>query len=42
MLSTEDDLKVLCKEIQQLDNSIRFVGMANGLGRLIATAYIQK
>jgi len=30
------------KEMQQLDNSIRFVGMANNLGRLIATAYIQK
>jgi tRNA 2-selenouridine synthase SelU len=37
--STKDDLIALCKEIQQLDNSIRFVGMANNMGSLIATAY---
>ncbi|HJT49691.1 MAG TPA: hypothetical protein VJ729_16025 [Nitrososphaeraceae archaeon] len=29
----------LCKEIQQLDNSIRFAGLANNLGSLVATAY---
>jgi hypothetical protein len=39
MLSTEENLKVICKQIQQLDNSIRFVGIANNLGSLIATAY---
>ena len=37
--STEENLSVVCKQIQQLDNSIRFVGIANGLGSLIATAY---
>lgn len=37
--STEENLKVLCKQIQQLDNSIRFVGIANNLGSLITTAY---
>ena len=39
MLSTEENLRVICKQIQQLDNSIRFVGIANNLGSLIATAY---
>jgi hypothetical protein len=39
MLSTEENLRVICKQTQQLDNSIRFVGIANGLGSLIATAY---
>ena len=39
MLSTEENLKVICKEIQQLDNSIRFVGIANNLGSLMTTAY---
>jgi len=35
--SREEDLNVLWIEIeiQQLDNSIRFVGMANNPGRLI-------
>jgi hypothetical protein len=37
--TTEDDLIALCKEIQQLDNSIRFVGIANNMGSLVATAY---
>jgi hypothetical protein len=37
--SNKDNLNVLCKEIQQLDNSIRFAGIANNLGSLIATAY---
>jgi hypothetical protein len=37
--STKENLNVICKQIQQLDNSIRFVGIANGLGSLIATAY---
>jgi hypothetical protein len=39
MLSTEENLRVICKQTQQLDNSIRFVGISNGLGSLIATAY---
>ena len=39
MLSTEEKLNIFCKEIQQLDNSIRFVGIANNLGSLIATSY---
>ena len=38
-LSDEENLNGLCKEIQQLDNSIRFVGIANNLGSLLATAY---
>ena len=37
--STEEKLNIFCKEIQQLDNSIRFVGIANNLGTLIATSY---
>ena len=37
--STEEDLDSLCKEILQLDNSIRFAGIANNLGSLVATAY---
>jgi hypothetical protein len=37
--STEENLNVLCKEIQKLVNSIRFVGIANNLSSLIATAY---
>src|SRR5215212_4900317 len=37
--STEENLNNLCKEIQQLDSSIRFVGIANNLGSLVATAY---
>ena len=36
---TEEKLNIFCKEIQQLDNSIRFVGIANNLGSLIATSY---
>jgi hypothetical protein len=37
--STEEDLNVLCKKILQLDNSFRFIGIANNLGSLVATAY---
>jgi hypothetical protein len=37
--STKENLNVICKQIQQLDNSIRFVGIANNLGSLIATLY---
>ena len=37
--STEENLNNLCREIQQLDNSIRFAGIANNLGSLVATAY---
>ena len=37
--STEENLNGLCKEILQLDNSIRFIGIANNLGSLVATAY---
>ena len=37
--SIEENLNSLCKEIQQLDNSIRFIGIANNLGSLVATAY---
>ena len=36
--STEEDLHGLCKEILQLDTSIRFAGIANNLGSLVATA----
>ncbi|HJT46896.1 MAG TPA: hypothetical protein VJ729_01850 [Nitrososphaeraceae archaeon] len=35
----EENLDSICKEIQQLDNSIRFAGIANNLGSLVATAY---
>jgi hypothetical protein len=37
--STEEKLNGVCKEILQLDNSIRFIGIANNLGSLVATAY---
>ena len=37
--SNKQNLSVICKQIQQLDNSIRFVGIANNLGSLITTAY---
>jgi hypothetical protein len=37
--STEENLNNMREEIQQLDKSIRFVGIANNLGSLIATAY---
>src|SRR5919197_6452830 len=37
--STEEKLYTLCKMILQLDNSIRFIGIANNLGSLVATAY---
>ena len=37
--SIEENLNNLCRETQQLDNSIRFVGIANNLGSLVATAY---
>ena len=37
--SIEENLNNLCIVIQQLDNSIRFVGIANNLGSLVATAY---
>ena len=37
--STDEKLNGLCKEIQQLHNSIRFIGIANNLGSLVATAY---
>src|ERR671933_812722 len=36
---TEENLDSICKEILQLDNSIRFIGIANNLGSLVATAY---
>jgi hypothetical protein len=35
----EEKLNNLCKEILQLDNSTRFIGIANNLGSLVATAY---
>jgi hypothetical protein len=37
--STDEKLNGLCKEILQLHNSIRFIGIANNLGSLVATAY---
>ncbi|MFL6435164.1 MAG: hypothetical protein ACJ71O_15695 [Nitrososphaeraceae archaeon] len=39
MTLTEDNLAAVCKEIQHLDTSVRFVGIANNRGTLIATAY---
>jgi hypothetical protein len=35
----EEDLNSICREILQFDNSIRFAGIANNLGSLVATAY---
>ena len=37
--SIKENRSDICKQIQQLDNSIRFVGIANNLGSLIATSY---
>lgn len=39
MPPTQEDLNVMCRDIQLLDNSIRFVGIANNLGSLIGKAY---
>jgi hypothetical protein len=36
---TEEDLNGLCKDILHIDNSIRFIGIANNLGSLVATVY---
>ena len=36
--STEENLNGLCKEILQLDNSIRFISIVNNLGSIVATA----
>jgi hypothetical protein len=36
--STEDNLAAVCKEILQLDNCIRFIGIVNNLGSIVATA----
>jgi hypothetical protein len=35
----EENFDSICKETLPLDNSIRFVGIANNLGSLVATAY---
>ena len=35
----EEGLESLCKKILHLDNSIRFAGIANNLGSLVATGY---
>ncbi|HJT47855.1 MAG TPA: hypothetical protein VJ729_06695 [Nitrososphaeraceae archaeon] len=37
--SPEENLDSIGKQILQLDNSTRLVGMANNLGSLVATAY---
>jgi hypothetical protein len=37
--SNKENLRAICNQIQKLDNSIRFVGIANNLGSLLATAY---
>jgi hypothetical protein len=34
--SIESNLNIICKEIQQLNNSIRFAGIVNNLDSLIA------
>ena len=39
MPPTQEDLNVMCRDIQLLDNSIRFVGIANNLGSLTGKAY---
>jgi hypothetical protein len=39
VMVTENSLSGICKEIQLLERSIRFVGMANKRGTLIATSY---
>jgi hypothetical protein len=36
---TEEDLNGLCKDILHIDNSIRFIGIADNLGSLVATVY---
>ncbi len=36
--STEENLNGLCKGMLQLDNSIRFICIANNLGSIVATA----
>ena len=38
-LMQEDDVESFCREILDANQSVRFVGMANHLGSLIATVY---
>lgn len=38
-LSNQDFAKVHCNHIRELDDLIRFVGIANGMGTLLATSY---
>ena len=37
--TNQDFAKVHCNHIRELDNLIRFVGIANGMGTLLATPY---
>jgi hypothetical protein len=37
--SNQDFAKVHCKHLRELDNLIRFVGIANGMGTLLASSY---
>lgn len=37
--TNQDFAKVHCNHIRELDNLIRFVGIANGMGTLLATSY---
>ena len=38
-LSNQDFANVHCNRIKELDGFIRFVGIANGMGTLLATSY---
>lgn len=38
-MTTENSMNILCEQIRNLDNSIRFVGVANRMGTLLATSY---
>jgi hypothetical protein len=37
--SNQDFAKVHCKHLRELDHLIRFVGIANGMGTLLASSY---
>ena len=41
-LSNQDFAKVHCNRIKELDGFIRFVGIANGMGTLLATSYRER
>ena len=38
-MKTEEDLRLLCNQIQESDSSVRFVGIPNKMGRQIVSSH---